>query len=353
MPKIFENYSLKPFNTFGIDVKARYFCFIREARELSTVLQDERFKDYPKFILGGGSNILLMEDFLGLVLKIDIKGINKVKEDSEHVWITAGAGEKWHDLVVFCVNNDFAGVENLSLIPGTVGAAPIQNIGAYGVELKDVFEHLEAFNTETLTFETISGEECRFGYRNSIFKNEWKNRYIITSVTLQFNKKAKINTRYGSIRDTLSEMGVKDDEITIREVSKAIIKIRTDKLPDPQKIGNSGSFFKNPEIPEKKYKQLKKTFSTIPGYPVDDNRVKIPAGWLIEQCGWKGKTVGNTGTYENQALVLVNHGEATGKEIYMLSEKIIESVYNTFGIKLDREVNVIDNQIPFHKPGLN
>lgn len=344
MPEIIENYSLKLFNTFGIDVNARYFCFIQNKDDLMAILQDEYFKETPKFILGGGSNILLLDDFPGLVIKIDIKGVQKAKETKENVWVTSGAGEKWHDLVMYCVENGYSGIENLSLIPGTVGAAPIQNIGAYGVELKDVFDHLIALNTENLSIDNIPADKCQFGYRNSIFKQEWKNRYIIISVTLKLNKNANINISYGSIRDKLAEMGIMENQITIKDVSNAVIKIRSEKLPDPKKIGNSGSFFKNPEITKQKFEQLKERFPSIPGYPVSGEKMKVPAGWLIEQCGWKGKVVGRTGTYKNQSLVLVNHGGATGKEIYSLSEDIIQSVGDAFNIELEREVNIINGK---------
>lgn len=341
MPEITENKSLKSFNTFGIDVKARYFCRVMSVQDILNLLNDQKYGNLPLLILGGGSNILLVNDFPGLAIKMDIKGFEVIKENEDHIWVKSGAGELWHDLVVYSVNHNYAGIENLSLIPGTVGAAPIQNIGAYGVELKDVFDSLEAVNIESRQQESFDSETCRFGYRKSVFKEEWKGRYIITSVTLRLNKKPVINISYGSVSSTLQAMGI-DDQITIKDVSDAIIKIRSEKLPDPQKIGNSGSFFKNPEIFQKQYNDLKSKFPEIPGYTLENNKIKIPAGWLIEQCGWKGKIVGHTGTYKNQALVLVNYGGATGQEIYSLSEKILESVKIKFGIELEREVNIIE-----------
>jgi UDP-N-acetylmuramate dehydrogenase len=334
-----QNISLKPFNTFGLEASAKYFVEINAVSELKEILQNPDFQLIDKLFLGGGSNILLTKDYEGLVIKINLKGIKKISEDESHVYIQAGAGEIWHELVMYCVENQYAGMENLSLIPGTVGAAPMQNIGAYGVEIKDIFEELQALNLETFEVETFKLEDCHFGYRESIFKHEAKGKYVITSVTFRLNKTPNFKVSYGDIQKTLEEMSVK--ELNIKAISDAVIKIRKSKLPDPAEIGNSGSFFKNPEIPKTQYDSLKEKFENIPSYPINENTVKVPAGWLIEQAGWKGFRDGQIGVHARQALVLVNYGGGTGKQIKALSAKIQASVSEKFGISLSTEVNFI------------
>ncbi|MCA0364183.1 MAG: UDP-N-acetylmuramate dehydrogenase [Bacteroidetes bacterium] len=334
-----ENISLKPYNTFGIDAKARFFISIDSVEKLKTILSLEQFKSAKKLFIGGGSNLLLLNDFDGLVIKIEISGIDKVTENENGVILKAGAGVIWHDFVMYCVDNRFYGVENLSLIPGTVGAAPMQNIGAYGVEIKDVFESLEALNTSTLEVETFNLEKCRFGYRESIFKHEAKDKYVILNVSFNLQKKGNLNLEYGAIKDTLSQMQISNP--TLKEVCEAVISIRKSKLPDPAKIGNSGSFFKNPEIPITRFEKLKEKYPNAPSYPVNENLVKVPAGWLIEQAGWKGHREGNVGVHTKQALVLVNYGGGTGSEIKALAEKIQKSVFEKYGIEINPEVNFI------------
>lgn len=334
-----ENISLKPYNTFGIDAKARFFISIDSVEKLKTVLSLEQFKSAKKLFIGGGSNLLLLNDFDGLVIKIEISGIDKVTETENGVILKAGAGVIWHEFVMYCVDNRFYGVENLSLIPGTVGAAPMQNIGAYGVEIKDVFESLQALNTSKLEIETFNLEKCRFGYRESIFKHEAKDKYVILNVSFNLQKNGNLNLEYGAIKDTLSQMQISNP--TLKEVSEAVISIRKSKLPDPAEIGNSGSFFKNPEIPKTQFEKLKEKYPNAPSYPVNENLVKVPAGWLIEQAGWKGHREGNVGVHARQALVLVNYGGGTGIEIKALAEKIQKSVFEKYGIEINPEVNFI------------
>jgi UDP-N-acetylmuramate dehydrogenase len=333
-----ENFSLKPYNTFGIDVNARYFCTFENVAELQQLLEMPQITNHEKLILGGGSNVLFTKDFNGAVLKNNIKGINLLAQNEEYAWVRSGSGEIWHELVLFCIEHGLAGVENLSLIPGTVGAAPLQNIGAYGVELKDVFDSLEAVNLETGVLETFNKRACEFGYRESYFKKEGKGKYIIVSVTLKLHKKPNFNTSYGDIQKTLSAMEITD--LNIKAISQAVCAIRKSKLPDPAKIGNAGSFFKNPEVEKTVFEDLKKQFPEMPGYPVAEDRVKIPAGWLIEQLGWKGKQIENYGVHKNQALVLVNYGGAKGYKIKALAHDIIASVKDKFGIELSPEVNI-------------
>ena len=316
-----ENVSLKPYNTFGIDVSARYFASFASLEELTEVLNFNT-KSRP-VILGGGSNILLTQNVNALVAKNELPGIEIVNEDAKHVYVKCAAGENWHRFVLYCIENQLAGVENLSLIPGSVGASPMQNIGAYGVEIKDVFHELEALNIEDKKLVIFSAEDCEFGYRESVFKRKLKGQFIITSVTFRLNKIPVFSTTYGAIQQELEHMGVQD--LTIRAVSDAVINIRKSKLPSPAVIGNAGSFFKNPTIPLKQYELLKKSFAEIVAYPAKD-AMKLAAGWLIEQCGWKGYRKGDAGCHSKQALVLVNYGNATGKEIYNLSTEIIESV---------------------------
>jgi UDP-N-acetylmuramate dehydrogenase len=337
--QIQKNISLKPYNTFGINANAKYFSLFENVNELEELFSNSTFSiQNPTLILGGGSNILLTKDFDGIVLKNEIKGIEVVKEDEDHIYIKAGAGENWHQFVLYCVKNNYAGVENLSLIPGNVGASPMQNIGAYGVEIKDVFHELEAFHKNDKSVQKFSLKDCSFGYRESVFKNKFKDQFVITSVTYRLNKKPSLNTSYGAINQELERMGVKE---SIQSISQAVINIRTSKLPDPKEIGNAGSFFKNPVIMNEQFTELKKAFPNIVAFPSDDNHTKLAAGWLIEQCGWKGYRKNDAGCYPKQALVLVNYGNASGNEIFDLSEVIIQSVKEKFGVALEREVNVI------------
>jgi UDP-N-acetylmuramate dehydrogenase len=338
--QIRENISLRPYNTFGIDANARYVASFRNLDELREVLESSTAKDQDTMlVLGGGSNILLTRDVDGIVLKNEISGIEVVDEDSDHIYVKAGAGENWHRLVMYCVENGFAGMENLSLIPGNVGASPMQNIGAYGVEVKDIFHELEAYHLQDKTVVKFSLEDCGFGYRESVFKRKYRNQFIISSVTYRLNKKPVFHTSYGALQQELERLNVK--ELSIQAVSQAVINIRTSKLPDPKEVGNAGSFFKNPQVDKEQFKQLQKQFPTIPSFAFDEDHVKVPAGWLIEQCGWKGFRKGDAGCYPKQALVLVNYGNAKGEEIYALSEDILQSVKAKFSIDLEREVNVI------------
>nr|WP_199158506.1 UDP-N-acetylmuramate dehydrogenase [Pedobacter sp. ASV2] len=338
MLQIQENISLKPYNSFGIDVKASFFAEIFNEDDLSKLFESEVVKANQILIIGGGSNMLFTKNFEGLIIKMSIKGISNEITDGT-VKVTAGAGEVWNDLVNYCVQHGFAGVENLSLIPGTVGASPIQNIGAYGVELKDVFESCKAFEIETGIFKTFNFDQCHFGYRESVFKGELKGKYIITSVTFNLSTQPNINTSYGAIEAELSNRNIQNPNIA--DVSSVVSHIRVSKLPDPSTIGNAGSFFKNPVIEKYEFADVVANHPDVVHYPTADGKVKLAAGWLIEQCGWKGKIVGQTGTWKNQALVLVNHGNATGKEVYQLSEQIIDSVKSTFGVTLEREVNIL------------
>jgi len=337
--KVLKEASLKSFNTFGIDVKAKYFVFIKDEVELNEILTSEEYRKIPKLILGGGSNILLTRDFEGLVIKVSISGIKIINEGEDSVLLEAGAGVVWHELVLFCIEKNYGGIENLSLIPGLVGAAPVQNIGAYGQELKEVFQSLNGLylnNGETATFVK---DDCKFGYRNSVFKNELKDKFIITSIKLRLTKNPVINLEYSALKNEIEKLGL--NHISIKEVSNVVCNIRKSKLPDPEEIGNAGSFFKNPEIKEEKYNELLKNYPDIVGYKMGNNKVKVAAGWLIEKCGWKGKRIGNTGAHTRQALVLVNYGGASGREIFDLSCKIKESVLEKFGIELNEEVNIV------------
>ncbi len=332
-----ESVSLKPYNTFGIDVNAKRFAQFSSIAELRDVLAE--LKGDQLLVIGGGSNLLLTKDFDGLVVRNQIKGIEVIKETDEHVWVRAGAGEVWHDFVVKCIQMGYGGVENLSLIPGNVGASPMQNIGAYGVEIKDVFDSLEAYHLKTGKLETFDADACDFGYRESVFKRSLKGEYIICSVTYRLDKNPTINTSYGAIKQELQALKVSNP--TIKDVSQAVINIRSRKLPNPEVIGNAGSFFKNPVVDKDLFEEIKSDFEEVPNYPAPDNKVKLAAGWLIEKAGWKGKHIGNYGVHKNQALVLVNYGGASGSEIYDLSESIINDVEAKFGIRLEREVNII------------
>ena len=332
-----ENFSLRSYNTFAIDAKARLFNEFSSVEELEEYLM--LYSSYPAFILGGGSNVLFTKDYEGVVLKNEIKGIEVQHEDAEHVYVKVGAGENWHQFVLHCINHNLAGIENLSLIPGNVGASPIQNIGAYGVELENVFWSLEAFHLGERRIHTFTTADCEFGYRDSIFKNNYKDQFAILSVTFQLRKKPIFHVSYGAITEELEKMGVKD--LSIKAVSQAVINIRSSKLPDPKEIPNAGSFFKNPEVPIAKYEELKVKFPGIVAYPVTKMTMKLAAGWMIEQCGWKGYRRGDAGCHAKQALVLVNYGNANGEEVYKLSEEILQSVKNKFGVTLEREVNIM------------
>lgn len=341
MNMIKENFSLKQYNTFGIDAVAQYFSSFSSVEEMEELLEDKKINttSIPKLILGGGSNILFTEDFEGLVLKNEISGIERIAEDENYVYIKAGAGVNWHQLVVYCVDNNLGGMENLSLIPGNVGASPMQNIGAYGVEIKDVFYELEAYHLTEKKIIKFGLNDCAFGYRESIFKRKLKGEFVIISVTCKLNKRPVFNTKYGAIEQELESMKVA--ELSIAAISQAVINIRKSKLPDPAVIGNAGSFFKNPEIAAAAFKALKIHFPNIIGYLLESGQVKLAAGWLIEQCGWKGYRKGDAGCHAKQALVLVNYGQAKGSEILELSEEIIKSVDNKFGVQLFKEVNII------------
>lgn len=335
---ILTNISLKQYNTFGIDVIARYFTRFSSIPELVEILSHQ-LPINDTLVLGGGSNILLTKNFDGLVLKNELKGIELIKEDTNHFYVKAAAGENWHRFVLYCIDHNYAGIENLSLIPGNVGASPMQNIGAYGVEIKDVFESLEALHKKDHSIHTFSANDCNFGYRESVFKKNYKDEFIILNVTLRLNKKTSFHTSYGAIAQELEKMNVQ--ELSIRSISNAVINIRSHKLPDPGKIGNAGSFFKNPVISKNKFLELQVMFSQMPHYTVDESNEKIPAAWLIESCGWKGFRKGDAGVHIHQPLVLVNYGKANGNEIYTLSENIKQSVEQKFGIVLEREVNII------------
>ncbi len=335
--KLTENFSLRNYNTFRIDVYAKYFAEFSSVDDLSEIL--EYGKQNDKLILGGGSNILFTKNFDGIILKNEIPGINVVGEDDECIYVNAGAGVNWHQFVMYCVSNNFGGVENLSLIPGNTGASPMQNIGAYGVEIKDVFYELEALHIEENRIEIFQNADCEFGYRESVFKKKYKGQFVILNVTFKLQKNPIFNISYGAIEDELAKMKV--EKLSVKAISDAVISIRRSKLPDPEMIGNAGSFFKNPEIDTAILKELAEKEPGMPSYKINDNTFKIPAGWLIEKCGWKGYRKGDAGCYEKQALVLVNYGKATGKEIYDLSGEIKQSVLEKFGVKLEREVNVI------------
>lgn len=333
-----ENINIQAYNTFGIDCNTKYFAPFNSIKDLQSILANPIRKANKLLVLGGGSNLLFTKDFNGLIIKNELTGIYKVKEDAEYVWIEAMAGETWHDFVMYAIDHDYGGIENLSLIPGSVGAAPMQNIGAYGVEIKDVFHELEAIHIETGEQVRFTKKRCKFGYRESIFKNRLKHQYIITSVTLRLTKNHEVNTTYGAIETQLNEKNV--SRPTIKHISDAVIAIRQSKLPDPALIGNSGSFFKNPIISNHKFEKLQAKFPEVAHYIVDADHVKVAAGWLIDQAGWKGKTSENFGVHKNQALVLVNYGGAKGKDIYNLSTEILKDIKDKYDINLEREVNI-------------
>ncbi|MFC0603977.1 UDP-N-acetylmuramate dehydrogenase [Winogradskyella pulchriflava] len=335
---IAKNVSLKPFNTFGIDAKATSYCPVSTIEELKSTLEKEH--NNPLFILGGGSNMLLTKDIEALVLHINLKGITIVSETNDKVIVKAMAGENWHEFVLWCLEHNYGGIENLSLIPGNVGTAPIQNIGAYGVELKDVFVSCEAIHITNQRLKTFTKSDCEFDYRESVFKQKLKGQYIITSVNFELTKtKHKLNVDYGAIKQQLEILNVTNP--TIQNISEAVIAIRQSKLPDPKEIGNSGSFFKNPIVSAKKFEKLKENFPEVPSYKISETEVKVPAGWLIEQAGFKGKRFNDYGVHNKQALVLVNYGNAKGSDIYNLALLIQKTVKRIFDISIETEVNII------------
>ena len=339
-PRVRENVSMLPYNTFGIDVSARYFVEINHLQEYIELVQAGNYGHVKHLFLGGGSNLLLTQDIDALVVKIQMLGIEVLEEDADHIWVKAGAGVVWHDFVCYAVDHQWAGIENMSLIPGTVGAAPMQNIGAYGVEIKDTFDHLDALNLTTMQMERFDATRCAFGYRESYFKHEGKGQYLITAVCFRLNKQVQAQTSYGAIQSVLAEKGISNPGIS--DVANAVIEIRQSKLPDPKEIGNSGSFFKNPTISADAAARLIAEYPNIPHYPVEGSTdIKFPAGWLIEQAGWKGYRSGDAGVHAKQALVLVNYGHAKGSEIQALSEQIKKSILEKFGVVLETEVNIL------------
>jgi UDP-N-acetylmuramate dehydrogenase len=361
----YQNISLKPYNTFGIDVKTNFFAEIAQVADLQGIIAAQKWQQMPKLILGGGSNLLFTRNFEGLVIKNNLMGIEKIAEDENYVWLKVGAGENWHQFVLYAIENNYGGIENLSLIYGTVGASPMQNIGAYGVEIKDVFDSLEAVSLENGEILHFNHKDCEFAYRHSIFKTKLKHKVVITYVTFRLTKRNhKFNISYGAISQTLENQGITKEIIAnysqnhtlnqpinivnslteksiLQAISKAVIEIRQSKLPHPEIIGNAGSFFKNPEISITQFEKLKHNYPKIIFYPTDNQElIKIPAGWLIEQCGWKGKQIGNTGIHKEQALVIVNYGNATGAEVWNLAQEVQKSVLDKFGISLQMEVNI-------------
>ncbi|MCK8141769.1 UDP-N-acetylmuramate dehydrogenase [Flavobacterium sp. I-SCBP12n] len=333
-----HQFSLKKHNTFGIEAKAKQFVAIHTLEELKDIL--ELKKSDKKFILGGGSNMLLTKDIDALVIHIDLKGKKIIKENEDFVWVESQAGENWHEFVLWTIDHNFGGLENMSLIPGNVGTTPVQNIGAYGTEIKDTFVSCEAIAVKDQVIKNFTKEECRFGYRESIFKNEAKDQYIITSVVFKLTKNNhQINTSYGDIISELAKNNITNP--SLKEVSNAVIAIRQSKLPDPKELGNSGSFFKNPILLKSEFEPIKQQFPEMKYYEISETEVKVPAGWLIEQAGFKGKRFGDAGVHKNQALVLVNYGNATGAEILQVSRNIQETILKKFGIRIEAEVNII------------
>jgi UDP-N-acetylmuramate dehydrogenase len=336
---ITTNISLKPYNTFGIDASSKYFTSIQSLEHIRELFESSVYKSNERLILGGGSNLLITKNINALVIKNDLKGIEVVKETTDSVFVKCAAGEAWHDFVVFCISKNYGGLENLSLIPGCTGASPMQNIGAYGVEIKDTFYELQAIHMETGEMKTFSNRDCEFGYRESVFKRKLKDQFIITSVTFQLSKQPVFHIEYGAIKQELDAMKISD--LSIQSISQAVINIRSSKLPNPKEIGNAGSFFKNPEVSASEFERLKNEFSNLVAYPLDNGNYKLAAGWLIEQSGLKGYRKGDAGVHKLQALVLVNYGAATGNEIYDLSTHVLQTVKTKFGVDLEREVNII------------
>lgn len=335
---ISENVQLKQYNTFGIEAKASRFAPFSSVYELKELLASKNDQE-ALMILGGGSNVLFTQDFDGLLLKNNILGFDLNEISTDEILVTSGAGENWHSFVLKTIETGLCGLENLSLIPGNVGASPMQNIGAYGREIKDVFHQLTAFHIATGEIHTFSNAECKFGYRESVFKNEFKGQYVILTVTFKLSRTCNLNTSYGAIEEQLAEMKITNP--TLKDVSDAVIAIRSSKLPNPKELGNAGSFFKNPVVSLEVLHKIQENYATVPNYPVGENQVKLAAGWLIEQAGWKGKVLDNHGVHKKQALVLVNYGGATGNQIYDLSTQILEDIYSKFGVHLEREVNII------------
>ncbi len=337
--QILSDIELKDLTTFHIPARARHFAEVTSVDDILELQNTKVFRESKKLILGGGSNLLLTKDFDGLVVKVSIPGITLEREDMHHYYLRVEAGVVWHQFVMHCVDHGYAGVENMALIPGQTGAAPMQNIGAYGVEMKDVCTRVEAIHVDTGEVVSFTAADCDFGYRESVFKNKLKDQFIITAVHFRLNKEPRFNISYGDIKATLDEMKVFD--LNIKAVSEAVIKIRSSKLPDPAILGNAGSFFKNPTVSFEKCSELIAQYPLMPNYPQASGEVKLPAGWLIEQCGWKGRRVGNTGSHARQALVLVNYGGATGHEVYQLAMDIRQSVMDKFGVEINPEVNLI------------
>ncbi len=336
--EIISPFSLKEYNTFGIEANAQKFVAVHSIEELKTILEQNQHE--KKFILGGGSNMLLTKDIDALVIHIDIKGKQIIREDDDFVWVECNAGENWHEFVLWTISQDFGGLENMSLIPGNVGTTPVQNIGAYGTEIKDTFVSCDAIEIKSFKIKTFTNAECNFGYRESVFKNEIKDRFIITSVVFKLTKRNhKINIAYGDIQSELAKNNISNPGL--KDVSNAVIAIRESKLPNPKELGNSGSFFKNPIVSKKQFAPIHAKFPEMRFYEVSETEVKVPAGWLIEQAGFKGKRFGDAGVHKNQALVLVNYGNATGQEILAVSKNIQNTVYEIFGIHIEAEVNVI------------
>lgn len=333
-----NNISLKPYHSFACEQTASHFSIITSNKDIEAVATWSKTNNQPLLILGSGSNILFTKDFEGIVAKMELMGIKKLNETASEVLLEVGAGENWHYFVSYCVQKGWGGIENLSLIPGTVGASPIQNIGAYGVEVKDTINSVSAYDTVNDGWVNFNNNECKFGYRTSLFKSA-PNRYIISKVQFTLQKQPTLKTDYGVIREVLHDRNIKNPSLF--DISNAIIQIRTEKLPDPKKLGNAGSFFKNPLIPIDQFEQLKKEFPQLIAYPTSDTSYKLAAGWLIEACGWKGMRIGNVGCYDKQALVIVNYGALSGKEIFDFSESIIKSVKKKFNITLEREVNIL------------
>lgn len=338
MPEIQNNFQLQPYNTFGISAIAKQFVEVNNEDAVRALIDDQQLFGKDRLMLGGGSNLLFTKDFDGIVVKNNIKEIEVLGENDEFVFVQAGAGENWHEFVQYCIAQGWYGIENLSLIPGNVGASPMQNIGAYGVEIKDVFHELEAVHLASGEIHYFDIGACEFGYRESVFKKDMKNQYLISRVTYKLSKKPSFKVEYGAIKQELDNMNI--SELSAKSISEAVIKIRSSKLPDPAKLGNAGSFFKNPVISEELYQEVKSNHDNLVAYPANDGKMKLAAGWLIEQAGWKGKVVGNCGVHDLQALVLVNHGGAKGNEIYDLSSEIYSSVKEQFGVELEREVNI-------------
>lgn len=338
MIRFFENYSLQSYNTFGVEVKTKYFFEFTEVEDLDPFLQsNETWKKEKILLLGEGSNILFLNDYEGLVVHPNIPGIEIINEDRQYVWLEVGSGENWDEFVRYCVDSQFGGVENLAFIPGNVGAAPVQNIGAYGQELKDVVDRVKGYDLNKQEYVEYSNSACEFSYRNSIFKTKFKNHFIITSVIFKLDKFPEFNLAYQKLEKRVMEQG----EVNLQNIKQAVIDIRSEKLPDVNVIGSAGSFFKNPIVDVETAKQIEGEHTEMPIFPAGEGKVKIAAGWLIEKCGWKGYREGDIGVHEKQALVIVNYGKASGTDIYNLSEKIQKSVVKKFGIKLDREVNCV------------